>query len=426
MPKAARYCGKSTVRLAPGAQSRRHARVAMGERGRPGEVDVGQALAQLAKPRPGSRAPWSEDGAPRAVWVEGAAHRAATEVAWEHLPNSIEVQEQTLLPEEVRIGELAAAGLWKGARRMLEGMWQKGLTPHAVTYAAVIGACAAAMQWGHAVRLVREMHERGIVPKLEAYHSAIAVCIRARQWEWAAHLMQELRNVGLQPTIETYRLALEALSQGQRWRQARQMLEQMQEEGIVPDTDAFNEVLRICGQQQQWTTVLRLLDEMQETQTPLDTRTFQVAVRAAASNGRWEDSVRLLDEAKQRGCALQDPMTYALAIEACEQAGDLPRAMQLVSELLEHGPQPETVGYEAAMRVCERAEQWSLLRELERHRDAAVAAAKAAASANAGIAEQSDRRRARTGAALAAPPARALPLRAAFAFRPTEILDQGL
>merc|ERR1719311_2001290 len=83
-------------------------------------------------------------------------------------------------------------------------MLDKGMTPNAVTFSAMIDACAKASDCAGAELWHNRMVEAGIEASNHSFGSVISACAKAGDAERAERVFQRMRGKGLTPNIVAY------------------------------------------------------------------------------------------------------------------------------------------------------------------------------------------------------------------------------
>lgn len=160
---------------------------------------------------------------------------------------------------------------------------------------AVIDACRQGEQWALAVALLREMAP----PSVEAYTAALAACGKAGQWEVAVGLLREV-------TDGDAVAAVAPVDGGGAGRDARGAAaddddREEEEEDCDDDLDAGGEAGGGGGRRRQAEAAVAAVAESAPVPLKPDLFLYNAAIEACGNAGQWQRALELLSEISEIG-----------------------------------------------------------------------------------------------------------------------------
>ncbi len=223
------------------------------------------------------------------------------------------------------IGACQQGGKWASALQLVEDMRHSSdprLAPDIISFSSAISACEKAAKWKEALGLLRDMMDAPELP------------LEDPTWDRAADKSssargQRCRAPTVEPNVVVMSAAMSACEKGGRWETALALLAEMPRLGIEPNNYTFSAAMRACERGGQWEKAAGLVHDMSARAEAAQTDAAVVAVDALVS-----PSFRAAKKAAARAAAAErarpDIKTVNTAIAACEAAGEIESAMQIL------------------------------------------------------------------------------------------------
>ena len=94
------------------------------------------------------------------------------------------------------------------ASQLFETMWSQWLTPHVITYSALISACANGERAEQASQLFETMQSHWLTPDVITYSSLISAGEKGGLWDRALQLFQTMQAQGPTPNFISHHSTL--------------------------------------------------------------------------------------------------------------------------------------------------------------------------------------------------------------------------
>ncbi|KAK1289208.1 Pentatricopeptide repeat-containing protein [Acorus calamus] len=232
--------------------------------------------------------------------------------------------------------------------------------PDVFAYNAIIGGLCKTGRIEPAIRILDRMRRRGCAPDVVTYNMLIGSLCSRGELDLAMKVLDMLLGDDCAPSVITYTVLIEATIVKFGADEAMRLLDEMRVKGLKPDNYTYNMVLRgMCKE--------GLVDRAHEFVNCLDSPdaiSYNTLLRGYLSRKRWGDGERLLEEMVSRGIeptvsgnanhALEvfgklgksggcspNVSTYNALIGGLWNSGDKTKALELVSEMLEKGIDPD-------------------------------------------------------------------------------------
>jgi len=302
-----------------------------------------------------------------------------------------ELREMQFSPERigynVAINACAKGGQWRQVLRLLEEMRASSIRPGVTAYTSAMSSEGEEPRqaFQRVWRLWDEMQREGLVPDVVVRSTVMGACARGLRWRESLELLQRSRREASRQTTVTCSAAIGACEKGKHWQLALTIVEDMYAHGPAPGHVAYNAAIGSCVGPQQWKQVLGLMRLMESRHYLPDVIVRNAAIRLLAAQWHWRGALDVFVEAQVEG--LQGPAegpvrrakeqcrgwdelallrrrgeTPELAnciavLKACETSGLWQRALGVVEDMIQLGPQPDHDAYRVVAQTCGRASQ---------------------------------------------------------------------
>ncbi|CAE8609602.1 unnamed protein product, partial [Polarella glacialis] len=220
------------------------------------------------------------------------------------------------LLEEMRQGTLATDAMtyhmvmnacmkglmWQHCLCLLQTLEQDPLLdPGDFAYGCAVGACLRTLQWEQAVLLVDGLWQRGLSPDRATCNAALTVCQRAGCWVPALSLLERMRHFGPSPDQITFNVAISTCATGAQWQLALCLLDEMRSAAargneVVVNEVSFAAAISACARGHRWEQTLQLLSEMRQLGFRPNIIACSAAIGACSASRRAEHVAALLGQ----------------------------------------------------------------------------------------------------------------------------------
>merc|ERR1719305_1819229 len=213
-------------------------------------------------------------------------------------------------------------------------MLDRGMTPNAVTFSAMIDACAKASDCAGAELWHNRMVEAGIEASNHSFGSVISACARAGNADKAEAWLNHMGELGIEPDVVTFSSVIDACSKADNAERAERVFQRMRGKGLTPNIVAYSALARPFARRGDWWKVeeleahlrgdgLRMNEYFLYTlldaycsARPRQPERAEKAFRHAVQLG-----VRVNEHVKGQLCKILGPMTVQNLIAECKQYG---------------------------------------------------------------------------------------------------------
>lgn len=196
--------------------------------------------------------------------------------------------------------------MYDHASRLMETMKQRGVTPDATSYAALIHACGTRVHESH--QFFQEMQARGCQTTMDAVHAYLLAPSRAREWQTVLDRFEAVAKDTTDPRV----LSLVAVAHarlGDR-KQMLQVFTHMKMKGLQPNLFVYGEALFAYIHLGQWRHALMLFDHVHQ-EGAFDARKladfsmlWDAAVLAAVKGEQTDRVAKLYDTIVQQNASI--------------------------------------------------------------------------------------------------------------------------
>ncbi|XP_014753972.1 pentatricopeptide repeat-containing protein At4g20090, partial [Brachypodium distachyon] len=204
------------------------------------------------------------------------------------------------------------------ASRVWDTMVAAGIKPNVVLYSAMIDGLARCGKMTEAELLFREMIEAKCVPNIMTYSSMVRGYFQIGDSSQALSFWEDMLRIGCTPNAVTYSVLINGLCNVGRSKDAMMVWKHMLGRGCVPDTIAYTSM-----------------------------------IKGFCVSGMVDAGLRLFYDMLARGDTHPDVICYNVLLDGLLRAKDLPRAMDLLNQMLDQACDPDTVTCNTFLREIE-------------------------------------------------------------------------
>jgi pentatricopeptide repeat protein len=218
-------------------------------------------------------------------------------------------------------------------------------------------------------------------PTVSMYATVMAACSRNKQWQKALDLFNQMNTVvtHIKPDARCFTTAIAASNRCRDWSQSLTLFDQyMADTATIPTASLYNYAMAACNKHDDgsssgvnWQRSLQLFYDMPHKQLERNATSYGCAIHACAIGKQWQQALQLLRDMPAVGLE-PDVINYNAAMLACREAGEWQQAVKLLDVIEQHhGLTPTAATYDIAITACKRADQRTLVAELQ-HRQRRV------------------------------------------------------
>ncbi|KAL6909753.1 hypothetical protein ACP4OV_001412 [Aristida adscensionis] len=238
---------------------------------------------------------------------------------------------------------LVKCGRVEDAWKVTEEMGMKGVAPSEFVYSAVIAGFCKSGEIGRALRVWEAMVACRIRPNVVLYSAMIDGLARCGRMKDAEILFGEMLDAKCTPNIMTYSSMIWGYFHIGDSSRALSLWEEMVKVGCPPNAISYSILINgLCN-------VGRLKDAMMVWKHMLDrgcvpdTIAYTSIIKGLCMFGMVDGGLRLFHDMLAQGDAKPDTITYNIVLDALIRAKNLPRAMDLLNQMLDQRCDPDTV-----------------------------------------------------------------------------------
>jgi len=276
----------------------------------------------------------------------------------------------TLVSFNAALSACAKLGDWQRAQSLLDEIRSRQMSPDTVSFNAAISACARAGRPRQALKLLTTMRRVGCAPNLITFNGALVAARAVGQSEIALQLLTQMRDREIAPNVASYGAAVSACRRSGDGESAASLVDAMVAEEMVPSESLLTDALGACAKSGAHVAAEQLWARLRESEAGPSARAFSARIHERGTAGDWQSAVSLLDEMLVAGVA-PDASCCNQAARACGRSGAWEAAIDLVRCSLEsYGVEPTDRMWCSAIHACDRAGNvataMQLLEEAER------------------------------------------------------------
>ncbi|CAE7246024.1 pgk-1, partial [Symbiodinium microadriaticum] len=260
------------------------------------------------------------------------------------------------------------AAKWMQALKLLGDFELNGLQPDVITYTSTIQACGD--MWEKVLLLLVDASSKAVQLNFVTYSTSLAAT--AREWRQAACLLQDVLVRFGHPAIDsmavvsTYNSAFAALSGQSEWEQAVMLRSSLDKDDAYTCTAMMPLPVKLSApvREGSWQLALELLQESPRRRSNEKLRSYTAAMSVGEKTSFWPMSLDLFQELWTRMVEVS-LVTYNAAISSCEKGQDWRRALGFLRELLAEPAKAlkakaaNAISFAAAVSACVNAGQIS-------------------------------------------------------------------
>ncbi|XP_048544810.1 pentatricopeptide repeat-containing protein At4g20090-like [Triticum urartu] len=251
--------------------------------------------------------------------VDGLVRCGKLEDAWKVTE---EMRKKGLAPNEFVFSPVITGFCKSGEVDRASTVWDtmvaSGVRPNIVLYSAMIDGFARCGKMIKAELLFQEMVEAKCIPNIMTYSSMVRGYFQIGDSSQALSIWEEMLSAGCTPNAVTYSILISGLCNVGRSKDAMMVWKHMLGRGCAPDTIAYTSM-----------------------------------IKGLCASGMVDGGLRLFYDMLARGDAEPDVICYNVLLDGLLWVKNLPRAMDLLNQMLDHGCDPDTVTCNTFLREIE-------------------------------------------------------------------------
>jgi pentatricopeptide repeat protein len=197
----------------------------------------------------------------------------------------------------------------------------------------------------------KEMKEHKAELSVVTYNTLIDACARCGGMEHLPTLLEDMKTHGAKPNVITYSTMLKGHCQNGDVQMGFTILEQIKKDpNLKPDEIMYNSLLDGCAQSNLVTEGLRLLDEMQAERIWPSNFTLSILVKLMSRARRLDQAFFIVDDLTQKYKFRPNVHVYTNLMQACVFNQQLPRAVNILEQMVGEGIAPDGRTYAILLR----------------------------------------------------------------------------
>ncbi|GMF31453.1 unnamed protein product [Phytophthora lilii] len=224
--------------------------------------------------------------------------------------NDIEI---SLVVYNAALRNFGQVSLLNGALPVYELMCERGVTPDATTFAALMCSCGSLVEQSEVI--FRKLQDEKCSPSLDVVHAYLLVPSRARQWEEVLRRYSTVHDneslfadLPIESDVRIQSLLAVAYGRLKHSQEMLRVFTAMKVKGMEPNLHVYGEALYAYIRQDQWRHALMLFDHLFQQQT---------------------------QEMQEKRVLENFPMLWDAAVLACVRGEQLQRAAMLYDTIVE-------------------------------------------------------------------------------------------
>ncbi|KAG8037221.1 hypothetical protein GUJ93_ZPchr0020g33574 [Zizania palustris] len=170
----------------------------------------------------------------------------------------------------------------------------------------------------------------------------------------AYDLFREMKKQGISPDVVTYTSIIDGLCKSKAMDKAYDLFREMKKQGISPDVVTYNSIIDGLCKSKEMDKAEKVLQQMLDAGVQPNNITYSSLINGYSSLGMWKESVRTMG---RLGDALEkfnhmvdvgvppDSIVYSCLIQGHCIHGDLVKANELISEMMNKGIPPPCIKF---------------------------------------------------------------------------------
>merc|ERR1719272_2302037 len=188
-----------------------------------------------------------------------------------------------------------------------------------------------------------EMNKRKIELSTVTYNTLIDACARCGQMENIPDILEDMKKHRIKPNVITYSTMLKGHCQNGDIQTGFLILEQMKKDArLRPDEIMYNSLLDGCAQNNLVDEGLRLLEEMQVEGVAPSNFTLSILVKLMNRARKLDQAFDLVADITKKYRFRPNVHVYTNLIQACVSNQSLPRAMDILEQMVEERIAPDS------------------------------------------------------------------------------------
>ncbi|XP_066380120.1 pentatricopeptide repeat-containing protein At4g20090-like [Miscanthus floridulus] len=284
----------------------------------------------------------------------------------------------TAVTYNVLLHGLLLCGKARAAMNIMRRMENEGIVPGLMTYGAVVDGLVKCGRVEDAWKVAQEMGSKGLAPSEFVFSAVITGFCKSGEVDRALMVWEAMVAARVKPNVVLYSAMIDGFARSGRMTEAETLFEEMVDAKCIPNIMTYSSMTRgyfhIGNSSRALSTweemikvgcvpsaisysilisglcdVGRLKDAMMVWKNMLgrgcapDTIAYTSMMKGLCMSGMVDGGLRLFNDMLAKGDAKPDVITYNVLLDALIRTNDLPRAMDLLNQMLDQMCDPDTV-----------------------------------------------------------------------------------
>jgi len=271
-----------------------------------------------------------------------------------------EMRSRDIVPTSITIGcmveALVSSGDCEDGLKLIHELLADGQTRNlvnAVIYCSVVKGFCHQKRFDRVWAVHAEMLKEKVEFSITTYNALIDACARSCQMSRVAPLMEDMSRNKVEANVVTYSTILKGYCTEGRLEKAFELLGAMkQSDRFRPDEITYNTLIDGCAQRGLYDQGIKLVEEMQEANVSISTFTLTVLAKLAGRSKKVDRAFELCESLSKKYRIRLNVHVYNNLIHACTTAGQRPRAMQVLEQMLQERVRPDPRTFKLILQSC--------------------------------------------------------------------------
>lgn len=224
---------------------------------------------------------------------------------------------------------------------------------NAIMYGSIVKGFSHSQYYSRVWDVYDEMMSQGLEFSMVTYNALIDTCSRSGDLERIPQLLKNIEAQGLKMGIVTYSTILKGYCRKNLLDNAFELFEELEASGeFQPDEIMYNTLLDGCARQGLYSRGMALFEKMKKSSVRPSNYTLSVLVKVANRGKKIEKAFELCEEVSKKHGFRLNIHVYNNLVQTCINHNDIPRALDVVEQMLQERIRLDSRTYCLLLRAC--------------------------------------------------------------------------
>jgi pentatricopeptide repeat protein len=224
---------------------------------------------------------------------------------------------------------------------------------NSVIYGSVLKGFSHQKKFDHVWAIYEEMLAHKIQFSIVTFNTLLDACARSGDLARIPGLLESMAAQGLEPNLITYGIVIKGYCQENKLKEALAVWESMVcSTKYRPDEIMYNTILDGCARKGMYERGMALLDDMQQAGIQPTNFTLSVLVKLASRANMLDRAFELAQEISKKYKFHLNVHVFNNLIQACVNGESLPRAFEVLEQMVRERVRPDNRTYTLLIRAC--------------------------------------------------------------------------